>query len=537
MSDADAIVVGSGAAGGWAAKELTAAGCRVLLLEAGPEQRKSSTLAALAARLWHQARGTQAVQTLCYNYWITDPKLFVNDAKLPYTTPADRPFVWIRGRQVGGRTMLWNGVALRMSNYELQAAKQDGYGPAWPIRYRDLAPHYDRVERFLQIHGTREGLPQLPDGVFAGARPLTGAERQLRERVAAVWPERRLIPSRGIAISNRGGAQPGLTSVSTTIAAARATGRLTLRSGAAVSHLVPNRRSGRADGVLYVDAETGASHVARANLIVLCASTIETVRILLTTQEEYPELPVTESDCLGRYLMDHLATGTMIELDDVPYESPGPGTGADAFLIPRFQNLSSREPYLRGFGLRGEIQRQFLAGGRRGPARGVIAAQGEMLPKHENRVELDGGRGSDGLRSVRINCAWGDNDREMHAAMDRTIEEMLSAAGGRTRRMFDRSAGLPGPLGVLGRMERFWRFPPPGTYSHEVGGARMGTDPSSSVVDASNRCWRLPNVLITDGACWPTCGWQAPTLTIMAVTARACTLALEDLRRRELAPA
>ena len=536
MSDADAIVVGSGAAGGWAAKELTEAGCRVLLLEAGPERRRSPPLPALATRLWHQARGTQAVQTLCYNYWITDPNLFVNDAKQPYATPAGRPFVWIRGRQVGGRTMLWNGVALRMSDYELQAAERDGHGPSWPIRYRDLAPHYDRVERFLQIHGTREGLPQLPDGVFAGARPLTGAERRLSERIAAVWPERRLIPSRGVAVSNRGGGQPGLTSASTTIAAARATGRLTLRSGAAVSHLVPHRRSGRADGVLYVDAETGSSHVARARLIVLCASTIETVRILLTTREEHPELPVTESDCLGCYLMDHLATGTMIELDDVPYEAPGPGTGADAFLIPRFQNLSSREAYLRGFGLRGEIQRQFFAGGRRGPARGVIAAQGEMLPKAENRVTLDGGRGSDGLRNVNINCAWGDNDRAMHTAMNPAIEEMVHAGGGRTRRMFGRLAGLPGPFGVLGRMERFWQFPPPGTYSHEVGGARMGTDPSSSVVDANNRCWRLPNVLITDGACWPTCGWQAPTLTIMAVTARACTLALEDLRRRSLAP-
>ena len=160
-----------------------------------------------------------------------------------------------------------------------------------------------------------------------------------------------------------------------------------------------------------------------------------------------------------------------------------------------------------------------------------------MLARAENRVELDAARNADGLRRVSIDCAWGENDQAMHAAMRRAIEEVMQAGRGRTRTLFGATAGLPGMLGLPGRLERLWSAAPPGAYAHEVGGARMGGDPSDSVVDARNRCWALPNVLVTDGACWPTSGWQGPTLTIMAVTARACALAVADLRRGELSAA
>ncbi len=533
VNDADAIVVGSGAAGGWAAKELTEAGLRVLLLEAGPERKPAGAGRAWATRLWRHARGAQPVQELQPGYWIKDPNLFVKDVEQGYSTPPDRPFVWIRGRQLGGRTLLWGGVTLRLSDYELAASERDGYGPSWPIRYRDLAPHYDRIERFLRIHGTRERLPQLPDGRFVGARPLTRAERRLGDGVAAVWPDRRLIPSRGLALE-RHGREPRLSSVATSIDAARATGRLHVRTGAAVSHLIPGGRAGRAGGVLFVDAVTGSAHAARARLIVLCASTIETTRILLATRMEHPELPVSESDCLGRYLMDHVILGTAVEVDDVPYDPPAAFTAADSFLVPRFQNIAGTEPYLRGFGLWGVIQRRGFAGRHGRPALGLLIAQGEMLPRHDNRVELDGDRGGDGLPGVRISCAWGDNDRTMRDAMDTAVEEMVHAGGGRTVRRFGALARLPGLLGLPARLERFWRAPPPGAFVHEVGGARMGSDPGASVVDARNRCWGMPNVLVTDGACWPTSGWQSPTLTIMALTARACSLAAADLRHGEL---
>ena len=531
---ADAIVVGSGAAGGWAAKELTEAGLRVLLLEAGPERTPAGAGRAWAVRLWRHARGAQRVQEWQPKYWVEDPNLFVTDVEQPYSTPPERPFSWIRSRQLGGRTLLWGGVALRLSDYELAAAEHDGCGPSWPLRYRDLAPYYDRVERFLGIHGTCEGLPQLPDGQFAGERPLTRAERRLGDRVAAAWPDRRLIPSRGLAQAGHGNGEERLTSVATSIRAAQATGRLQVRTGAAVSHLLPGGPAGGAGGVLYLEAATGAARAARARLIVLCASTIETIRILLTTKQEHPELPVDESECLGRYLMDHVMLGMTLEMEGVPYDPPAPFTGADQFLVPRFQNLGrpGAEPYLRGFGLWGAIQRRGFAGRRR--ALGLMVAQGEMLPRRDNRVELDGNRGGDGLRGVRINCGWGDNERAMHHAMGAAIEEMVRAGGGRTARRFGALTGLPGLPGLPARLERYWFAPPPGAAVHEVGGARMGSDPDASVVDARNRCWRMPNVLVTDGACWPTSGWQAPTLTMMALTARACSLAAADLRRGEL---
>ena len=281
----------------------------------------------------------------------------------------------------------------------------------------------------------------------------------------------------------------------------------------------------------FLDAATGTAREARAGLIVLCASTIETVRILLTTRREHPELPVSDSDCLGRYLMDHVVHGTAVELPGVPHDRPAPFTGADSFLAPRFQNLAAAaaEPYLRGFGLWGVIQRRGFAGRRGRPALGLVIAQGEMLARRDNRVELDGDRG--GVSGVRISCAWGDNDRTMRHAMSAAVEEMVRAGGGRTVRRFGALAGLPGLLGLPARLERFWLAPPPGAFVHEVGGARMGSDPRESVVDARNRLWGMPNVLVTDGACWPTCGWQSPTLTMMALTARACRLAVADLRR------
>ncbi len=535
MNEADAIVVGSGAAGGWAAKELTEAGLSVLMLEAGPQERRAPSVGrSWAQRVWRHARRKQPVQEMHPIYWNKNPDLFVSDTEQPYGTPTDRPFMWIRGRQLGGRTLLWGGVTLRLSDYELKAAERDGYGPSWPLSYCELAPFYDRVERFLGIHGTKEGLRQLPDGCFIGSRPLTRAERHLSCGVAAAWPDRRIIPSRGLAITQHGGISSPLSSVSSTIATAYATGRLRILTGCVASHLIPNRRTGGAAGVAFVDAETGDACFERAQLIVLCASTIETVRILLTTQKEHPELPVSESDCIGRYLMDHVLTGTVVEMDGIAYESPAPRTGADSFLLPRYQNLAVAEPYLRGYGLWGGIQRKGFAGRRGRPARGFVVAQGEMLPRACNRVILGEKRCANGLRNIHIDCSWGENDRAIHADMMSSVGDMMQAGGGHTKTLFDSVAFLPGLLGLPGRLERFWISPAPGSFAHEVGGARMGSDPVDSVVDSRNRCWGMPNVLITDGACWPTSGWQGPTLTIMALTARACMMAVADLRRKEL---
>ena len=346
LAIADAIVVGSGAAGGWAAKEPTEAGLRVLLLEARVPSaaRRESRVHWWPKRLFRHALGHQPIQKWHTTYWTKDPDLFIKDREFPYTTPSDKPFMWIRGGQPGGRSLLWGRVTLRLSDAEFTAAERDGHGIPWPIGHRDLSPYYDRVERFFRIRGTHDGLPQVPDGTYYGAgRGLTRAEQRLGSGIANQWNDRRLISSRGI--------EGNASSIATTIPIAQATGLLTIRTGAAVSHLIPNRRSGRVGGVLFIDATTGRSIEAHARLVFLCASTIETVRILLQTTGEHSELPITESDCLRRYLMDHVTLGTVLEIDGVPFERPAPLSGADSFLIPRFQNLADKESYLRGQGM------------------------------------------------------------------------------------------------------------------------------------------------------------------------------------------
>ena len=444
LAIADAIVVGSGAAGGWAAKELTEADLRVLLLETRVPSaaRRESRVHWWPKRLFRHALGHQPIQKWHTTYWTKDPDLFIKDREFPYSTPPDKPFMWIRGGQPGGRSLLWGRVTLRLSDAEFTAAERDGHGIPWPIGHRDLSPYYDRVERFFRIHSTHDGLPQVPDGTYYGAgRGLTRAEQRLGSGIANQW--------------NEGNA----SSIATTIPIAQATGLLTIRTGAAVSHLIPNRRSGRVGGVLFIDATTGRSIEAHARLVFLCASTIESVRILLQTTGEHSELPITESDCLGRYLMDQVTLGTVLEIDGVPFEHPAPLSGADSFLIPRFQNLADKESYLRGYGMWGAIQKEGLSGRRGGPALGQHLVQGEMLPYFENHVTLNGVAHRNAMRGVSITCAWGENERRMHAAMTQSVDELLTAAGGRTCLMFDRT--IPGPWRFATRLQHIWRAAPP----------------------------------------------------------------------------
>ncbi len=539
---ADVVVVGSGAAGGWAAKELSEAGLRVLLLEAGPAHSAAAAgrqgLELMITRLSRVARGRQSIQAFHPIYWAKNPDLFVDDVEEPYIAPADQPFNWIRSRQLGGRTLLWGGLTLRLSDYELQSKSRGGFALDWPIRYDELAPWYDRVERFLGIYGNEDGIPALPDGRYLGSRPLTAAEEVFRVKSQHQWPDRRVILSRGIDSAER---MPGekdwskVTSCGTTLAAALRTGRTTIRTGAVVSHLVPDSGGKGVQGVAYVDTATGAAHEARGRCVFLCASTIDTLRIMLHTAALYPACPLADAPALGRRLMDHVVTATAVELDDVPYEPPLPLTGAGSILVPRFQNLEARqEPYGGGFGLWGEIQRgQFH--GRRGSTRprGFIVGHGDQEPHPDNRVELSAQRDRWGIPVPRITCSFRENDLRLRAAMQKTIAEMLAAAGGRELKLL-RSLDRPGPWRAAARLENAWQGPPPGSYVHEVGGATMVDDPRTSVLNRFNQCWGLPNLFVTDGACWVTNGWQGPALTIMAMTARASDYAVSELRRGNL---
>ena len=540
----DAIVVGSGASGGWVVKELCEKGLNVLLLEAGPEvspeaAQRSGAGAAMHRLFTHFVTRSQQVQERHPMYWIKNPRMFSDDREHPYETPDGQPYTWIRGRAVGGRTLLWGGVTLRFSDLEFQAASIDGYGLNWPLRYRELAPFYDKVERFLGIYGADDRLPQLPTGQYRGCKRLTPGEVALKSAIDATWADRTLTVSRGIDDRERlagGGNWSKITSCGTTLAAARRTGRLTLVPNALVDHVTIDRRTRRVTGVAYVERDTANWKEAGGAVVVLCASAIESARVLLSTDSHYDGIVDGGADVLGRYLMDHLGVA-------VAFRIPGIGrnrerdhrSGADSFLIPRFRNLGrDQASFIRGYGFHGVLQREmprFME--RRGEATGAIAGVGEMLPKRHNRVLLADGVDRWGRRTPVVSFGLDANDRALRTDMRNSLQEMVEAAGGRTFRAFG-ALDLPGPWRFFADIEKSLAGSELGMSVHEVGGARMGDEPATSVVDSCNQSWRVGNLFVTDGACFVTSGWQHPALTIMALSARTAAYIVTEAMRRNL---
>lgn len=516
----DAVVVGSGAAGGWAAKELCEGGLDVLLLEAGrpispeidypapaPRPRR------LQARLIALAAG-QSVQMRCAAFDARTRRFFVSDRDHPYTTPPGAPFNWFRGRQVGGRLHTWARVIPRLSDYELGAAGRDGYGVDWPLTYDELAPYYDRVESFLGAYGERDGLPGVPDGCYLGAIPLTAPERHFRATIAGSFPRRRVIAAR-LAVEPAG-------RVPSTLVAAERTGRLELRPDTVVREVCVDPRSGRATGVSCVDLRTRTRIDFTAKLVVLCASTIETLRIMLNSHSErHPAGLGNSSGRLGRYVMDQVLTGIggrhpgsaeCTERDD-PYDSGG----MTGFQIPRFHNLGGLDAeFLRGYGVQGGIGRE--------TPHWYLMAHGEMLARAENRVTLHpSGTDAWGVPAAHIDCTAGANERAMAGDQLRTMHELAQAAGLKpsrppSGRVIDKVAFKLWRSRLLSPHGAFL----PGSAAHESGGAGMGDDPSRFVLNRFNRCWDADNLVVTDGAAFPCGCWQNATLTIMALTVRAC---------------
>jgi choline dehydrogenase-like flavoprotein len=540
----DAVVVGSGATGGVAAMVLAEAGLRVLVLEAGPELTAARAIGSeprnTLQRIANLSSGRQRRQAQHPGYWKHNPDLFVDERENPWSTPSDAPFLWTRGRQVGGRSLTWGGITLRLSEAEFQAGARDGHGPAWPIGTADLAPFYSRLERLLGVHGQADGLTQLPDGDYQPPLPFTPGEEHLRRSIGRELGLP-LIHSRGFRLHRPTASAPWPSSSSPgiTLARALATGRVRLRSQAVVSHLAIEPGRQRAEGVVVVDGVSGRRELVRAPLVVLCASTIESVRILLQSCREQGEGALADpSGCLGRYLMDHISSSRFFSLPGMASPSePAELSGAGSCFIPNTVNLTPEEGlgFRRGYGLWAAISRfdpPALLQRRRGEAVGFLIGHGEVLSSAANRVRLDGERLDRwGLPCPRIECRWGANEAALVAHMQARMEAVVGAAGGTIRPLEE--------LFVLPLLEPLIRAgvavapgaAPPGYYIHELGGARMAQTPEGGVLDAWNRCWQARNVLVSDGASWPSAGWQSPTLTSMALTWRACQAAVERMRR------
>ena len=499
----DVIVIGSGPTGGYAAMALSAAGLRVLVLDAGRGPRYCRALA--QAHGWRRRVGykieedplalrRQPIQSQCYA-WAEHPSAFVDDTEAPYATEAEKPFSWIRSWHLGGRMVVkQHGLQFyRFSDRDLRAGEFDGASASWPISYNDLEPYYDRVERWLRVFGTSERLPQLPDSVLAGARHFNAGEGVLRNAISARWPEQPMVPGRTAA--------PALP-----IFSASRSGRCTVRSNAIVRRLLTDKRRGdRLRAVEFIDRRTRREHCVSARAVILCASAIESARLLLASaNDDHPNGLANSADVVGRYLMDH--THLMGIHATMPLGEPV--AQASWSYIPCFASdrAASNSRFVRGYGVQVFTMWRECS----------LTMFGEMLPNAANRVTLDANRtDAFGVPLAKIDCAHGANELAMaEAAADRCVE-MLEAA------KFE-----------ITRTNR--RLSPPGLAAHEVGTVRMGTSPQDSALNSFCQAWDITNLFVMDGACFVTQGAQNPTLTMMAIAARSCDYLIDLAQRGEL---
>ena len=553
----DAIVVGSGISGGWAAKELTEKGLRVLLLERGRNVEHIKDYVNATKAPWeyaHRGGRTRAMEELYpvlkRDYPLNEKNLafWASDQDSPYTEV--KRFDWYRGYQVGGRSLMWGRQSYRWSDFDFEANVRDGIAVDWPIRYADLAPWYDHVERHAGISGSQDNLPQLPDGQFLPAMPLNCGEELIAGRLVKLFDGRRhIIPGRAANLTQ---ALPGrsacqyrdacwlgcpygayFSTQSSTLPAAAKTGRLTLKPFSIVSEVLYDRDRKRATGVRVLDAVTEQTTEYQARVVFLCASTINSSWLLMRSATDvWPGGLGSSSGELGHNLMDHHfrvgAEGSIEGMEDKYYYGHRP----NGFYIPRYQNLfGDKRNYLRGFGYQGSAGRagwsravaELGGGGEFKDAMsqpggwGIGAtAFGEMLPDHNNTVSIDQTKQDKwGLPVPKIDCATGENEDLMRRDMATDMAEMLEQCGVKNVRMYD-GGYFPG-MGI-----------------HEMGTARMGRDPKTSVLNANNQVWDAPNVFVTDGSCMTSAACQNPSLTYMALTARAADFAVNELTRRNL---
>ncbi len=558
----DAIVVGSGVSGGWAAKELCEKGLKTLVLERGRDVVHGDDYITEHLAPWEfENRGVMRRDVIERNPklarepYLFNPEtahFFVHDTDQDYIE--DAPFTWLRCYNVGGRSLTWGRQCYRWSDLDFEANMNDGHGVDWPIRYADIEPWYSYVERFIGVSGEKLGIAHLPDGEFQPPMGMNAVEKHTRDRIKEAFPDRHMTIGRVAVLTESlngraachycgpcaRGCSTGsyFSSQSSTLPAARATGNLTLRPHSVVHSVIYDEEADRATGVRVIDAITKEMTEYSGRVVFLCASTLGSTQILLNSKTpRFSEGLANSSGTLGHYLMDHHfrvgATAVVEGFEDRYWY----GNRPNGIYIARFRNLgpgSMRDDFVRGYGYQGGATRPSWGRGMNIPGFGVefkntlrdpgpwswwLGAWGEALPRYENYMALDDNEvDAWGMPLIRLHCTWGDNELAMRKDMAQQAEAMLDAAGATSIQTFDEF--VPGEVDAA-----------PGLCIHEMGTARMGRDPGTSVLNGFNQAHDVSNLFVTDGACMTSSACQNPSITYMALTARAVDYTVEEMKK------
>ena len=547
----DAIVVGSGISGGWAAKELCEKGLKVLLLERGrnlvhpdyPTATKDPWEFEHRLNLTKEDKEKNFIQSRHYSYKEDNKHFYINDQENKYDEI--KRFDWIRGDIVGGRSVLWARACYRWSDLYFEANVKDGIGVDWPIRYKDLAPWYDYVESFIGVSGNADGLEHLPDGKYLPPFEMNCVEQYFKQEIESKFRDRHVIIGRTAnltkPVKGRGQCQARdlchrgcpygayFSTNASTMPAAFATGNLTLRPNSLVNKIIYDEKKQKASGVEIIDTETRQTQEFFARIIFINASTVATTFILLNSiSSRFPNGLGNDSDQVGRNLMDHHKGLTINAGVDGFEDKYYYGRRPNVIYIPRFQNIKDKHPnFLRGYHFGGSAYRRAQtsvaigaelkeAMSEPGPWQMNLYAFGECLPYPDNRITLDYNKKDQwGRPMISIDCEFKENEKAMHRDIPITGTEMLESAG-------FKDVQVSGTLSF------------PGNANHEMGTARMGRDSKTSVLNAHNQMHEIPNVFITDGSCMTSGACLNPSLTYMALTARACDYAVNELKKQNL---
>lgn len=556
----DVIVIGSGISGGWAAKEFCEKGLKTLVLERGRDVKHLKDYPTTNMMPWefeHRGDLTQAIKdanpvvSKCYAFREDALHFFVKDAEHPYVQ--EKPFDWIRGYQVGGKSLLWARQTQRWSAYDFEGPARDGYAVDWPIRYKDLAPWYSYVEKFAGISGNRDGLDILPDGEFLPPLELSAVEKYFQETVAKHYPDRHVVYARCAHLTkpqkihleqgraqcqNRNLCQRGcpfggyFSSNSSTIPWAERTGNLTLKTDAVVHSVIYDEKQGKATGVRVIDAKTKQSTEYFAKVIFVNAAALNTNLILLnSTSSRFPNGLGNDHDILGKYVAFHNYRARISAVHEGHKDLKTEGGRPTSAYLPRFRNVKKQETdFLRGYaagfyagrGLQrntdgiGEALKQNLSGKDLGPWMVGSHMMGETIPKATNYVKLDKQLKDDwGIPQLAIHMDYDENDDKMTKDYIDQFTEMFTKAGFTDIKSSDSKQA-------------------PGLDIHEMGGVRMGNDPKTSMLNGWNQLHACKNVYVTDGACMTSTSTQNPSLTYMALAARAADHAFSELKKGNL---